>query len=201
MKRGLLPPAIHARFRGVTLLLFAASIAAAAIGIAGSFSGGMSALALGWALAAGGFGILMAIRAGVSFVYNDGDYVEMWSVLSAFMYTVFALAGFNWFGFVAAVLVTAAWLIGAAGRREDERLHRVDMQQRRDALKARGRRGRSGAAQAGELIEESSLDLTDRTKRRVTEDAFDDLPVTRRGSAERARIIDGNPWGLPPDQK
>jgi len=201
LKRGLLPPAIHARFRGVTLLLFAASIAAAAIGIAGSFLGGMSALALGWALAAGGFGILMAIRAGVSFVYNDGDYVEMWSVLSAFMYTVFALAGFNWFGFVAAVLVTAAWLIGAAGRREDERLHRVDMQKRRDALKARGRRDRSGAAQAGQLLGESSLDLTDRTKRRVTEDAFDDLPVTRRGSAERARMIDGNPWGLPPDQK
>jgi hypothetical protein len=143
----------------------------------------------------------MAIRAGVSFVYNDGDYVEMWSVLSAFMYTVFALAGFNWFGFVAAVLVTAAWLIGAAGRREDERLHRVDMQRRRDALKARGRRGRSGAAQEGQLLEDSSLDLTDRTERRVTEDAFDDLPVTRRGSAERARIIDGNPWGLPPDQK
>ena len=200
MKRGLLPPAIHARFRGVTLLLFAASIAAACIGIGGSFSRGISALALGWALAAGGFGILMAIRAGVSFVYNDGDYVEMWSVLAAFMYTVFALAGFNWFGLIAAVLVTAGWLIGAAGRREDERLHRVDMQQRRDALKAHGRRGRS-ADQAGELLEESSLDLTDRTKRRVTEDAFEDLPVTRRGSVERARVIDGNPWGLPPDKK
>ena len=200
MKRGLLPSAIHDRFRGVTLLLFTASIAAACIGIGGSFSRGISALALGWALAAGGFGILMAIRAGASFVYNDGDYVEMWSVLSAFMYTVFALAGFNWFGFVAATLVTAGWLIGAAGRREDERLHRVDMQQRRDALKAHGRRGRS-AAQAGELLEASSLDLTDRTKRRVTEDAFEDLPATRRGSAERARVIDGNPWGLPPDKK
>ena len=92
--RRLLPPAIHGRYRGVTLLLFAASIAAAVTGIAGSFSHGMSALALGWALAAGGFGILMTIRAGVSFVYNDGDYVEMWSVLSAFMFTVFALAGF-----------------------------------------------------------------------------------------------------------
>lgn len=200
MKRGLLPPAIHARFRGVTLLLFAASIVAAVVGIGGSFSRGMSALALGWALAAGGFGVLMTIRAGVSFAYNDGDYVEMWSVLSAFMFTVFALAGFNWFGFVAAVLVTAAWLIGAAGRREDERLRRVDMKHRRDALKAHGRRGRTGG-QADGFLEESSLDLADRTKRRVDEDTLDELPVTRRGSVERARMIDGNPWGLPPDQK
>ena len=200
MKRGQLPPAIHARFRGLTLLLFAASIVAAVLGIGGSFSRGMSALALGWALAAGGFGILMTIRAGVSFVYNDGDYVEMWSVLSAFMFTVFALAGLNWFGFVAAVLVTAAWLIGAAGRREEERLRRGDMKHRRDALKAHGRRGRTGGQAAG-FLEESSLDLADRTKRRVDEDALDDLPVTRRGSVERARMIDGNPWGLPPDQK
>jgi hypothetical protein len=184
----------------VTLLLFVASIAAACIGIGGSLSGGMSALALGWALAAGGFGILMAIRAGISFVYNDGDYVEMWSVLSAFMYTVFALFGFNWFGIIAAVLVTAGWLTGTSGRREDERLRRVEMQHRREALKAHGRRGSSGDAVEG-LLEESSLDLTDRTKRRVAEDAYEDLPVTRRGTVERARMIDGNPWSLPPDQK
>ena len=70
------------------------------------------------------------------------------------------------------------------------------MQQRRNALPSR-KRSDHGPGPASDLLEESALDLTERSVRRSAEDAFNDHPSTRRGTIERARMIDGNPWSLP----
>lgn len=197
MKWNALPSTIQPRFREVTLLLFIASVATAGFGVMKVLSYGASALAVGWAIAAAGFAMAFTVRALIAFIYNDGDYVEMWSVLSAFMYTVFALAAFNWIGLIAAALVSAAWITGRSGHDEEERHRRVLMQQRRNALRSR-KRTDQGPGEASGLLEESALDLTERSERRSAEEAFHDHPSTRRGTIERARMIDGNPWNLPP---
>lgn len=191
-----LPTRLQARFREATLALFVAAMGLAIVGIARVMSAGAGAIALCWGIAAAAFAIGFTIRASISFIYNDADYTEVWTWLAAFMYLVFAGAAFSWTGGVAAVFVIAAWLLGRMGHREEYLAHRRQVRARRNA----GRRLRRGRPPPEDLSQDSSsLDLTGRDKLRLDDDAFGGNAETRRGAIERARMIDGNPWGLPPD--
>ena len=197
MGRITLPDRLLDRFREVTLLLFVLSVVAALVGVGKIFGGGASALALGWGIAAAGFGSVFVIRAIISFMYNDADYVEVWATLAAFMFVLFSLAAFNWFGAIAALLVVAAWVFGKAGRRQEEVVRRAAVRARREAML---RRKRSDAGPTASMQEESALDLSQRDRQRQANDPLDEVPGTRKGAIERARIIDSNPWRLPPER-
>jgi hypothetical protein len=183
----------------LTLVLFVGSAVAALVGVGKIFGGGASALALGWGIAAAGFGSVFVIRAIISFVYNDADYVEVWATLAAFMFVLFSLAAFNWFGAIAAFLVVAAWVIEKAGRRQEEAVRRAEVRARREAM-LRRKRSDAGPGPTTPMLEESALDLSQRDRQRQANDPFDELPGTRRGAIERARVIDSNPWSLPPER-
>ncbi len=159
------------------------------LGVTRAFSGGMSAMALGWGLAAAGFGTVFAIRAGIAFLNDDEDYVEIFSVLSAFMLLLFALAAFAWWGSVAALCVIAARSVAAGGRRRERRRHVMESRERREAIR---RRGRSNADQHPVGTGGSTVDPEERLAQlRAWEEQH---PITRRGVAERARSFDGDPW-------
>lgn len=191
-----LPIRLQARFREATLVLFAMSTGVAIFGISKVMTAGAGAIALGWGIAAAAFAIGFTIRASISFVYSDGDYTEIWTWLAAFMYVVFAFAAFNWMGVPAALLVIFAWMVGRAGHQEELRRHRQNLREQRLAR----RRLRRGSLPPPVLSDNgSSLDLTGRDERRIRDDAFGGDAETRRGAIERARMIDGNPWNLPPD--
>ena len=199
MGRITLPDRLLDRFRELTLLLFVLSVVAALVGVGNIFGGGASALALGWGIAAAGFGSVFVIRAIISFLYNDADYVEVWATLAAFMFVLFSLAAFNWFGAIAALLVAAAWVFGKAGRRQEEAVRRAAVRARREAM-LRRKRSDAGPGPTASMQEETALDLSHRDRQRQANDPVDEVPVTRRGAIERARIIDSNPWSLPPER-
>ncbi len=184
---------ISIRFREITLALFLATLVSALLGVAAALSGEIPTLAAGWGLAADGLGVVFTVRASIAFINDDEDYVESFSVLAAFMFTVFALAAPTWLGFTAACAVTAAWRVAVRGRRREWRDHVARRQARRAMLRSLSR---SEPPPIEPATEDRPGNLEEREAlRRESEQRS---PVTRRGLASRARSIDGDPWDHPP---
>lgn len=196
-----LRPSIQARYRELTVFLFAASALLGLFAGFRSFSGPMTFGLIPWAmgLAASFLGVVLVGTAAVEFALSDDELVDIRCALGVLAFGAGSLSTIGWGGLVVLALLLAGWSTGRAGKRAVEDGWRAERAERRAFLaRVRGTDARSDP-EAERFLNVTNVDLTERDQRRQTGDSGYEIPVTRRGARDRGRMIEGNPWQLPPE--
>ncbi|MDF1595385.1 MAG: hypothetical protein P1T08_04695 [Acidimicrobiia bacterium] len=194
-------PSFQARYRELTVVLLAASALLGLFAGFHSFSGPMTFGLIPWAmgLAASFLGVVLAGTAAVEFALSEDDLVDIRCALGVLAFGAGSLTTTGLGGLGALALLLAGWTTGRAGKRTAEDGWRAERADRRAFLaRVRGTDARSDP-EAERFLNVTNADLTERDRGRLAGDSGYEIPVTRRGARDRGRMIEGNPWQLPPE--
>jgi len=196
-----LAPALQQRFREITITLFASSILVGVFAGLGALSGPMTfgPVVTVYGMLATFFGVVLTIMAAVAFFFAESDHVDIRGALGVFAFLVGSISTVSWLGVLAVALLLAAWMLGEAGRHQEDHQWRREFGARQEFFRRVRKADARSDPEAHRFLAETGPDLIERDKARMAAEVYEELPVSRRAAIDRDRMINGNPWSLPPD--